>query len=179
MKRVYLFYAGLLILVSLAVLIVLQRGAVIRTAPLIKVQSSWSFEKLAQQVSMRTFPDWNEAQEVLWYSSLQAHELTTLLEKISPELLAKSKFIQLSRSLEQQLDLSVLNSQDQVLHLLFLPFSRDLKLSEVCKSQKLMDLTCVKESSVAEVRRKFKSKEKVFFARKYLENLIFVFYEQE
>lgn len=179
MKKIIYFYAGLLVLVSIASLIVLKKGAVIRTAPLIKAQSSWSFEKMAQQVSMRTFPDWNEAQEVLWYSSLPANDLTTIMANISPELLAKSKFVQLSRSLEQQLNPSVLNSQDQVLHIFFLPFSRDLKISEVCESQKMMDLTCVRESSVAEVRRKFKEKEKVFFARKYLGNLIFVFYEQE
>lgn len=164
---------------SIASLIVLKRGAVIRTAPLIKVQGSWSFEKMAQQVSMRTFPDWNEAREVLWYSSLQATDLTTIMGKMSPELLGKSKFVQLSRSLEQQLNPEVLNSQDQVLHIFFLPFRRDLQISKACESQKIMDLSCVRESSVAEVRRKLKSKEKVFFARKYLENLIFVFYEQD
>lgn len=179
MKRFYFFYAGLLILVSIAALIVLKKGAVIRTAPLIKVQSSWSFGKMAQQVSMRTFPDWNEAKKVLWYSFLAPNDLTAVIGEISPELLMKSKFVQLSRSFEQQLSLSVLNSQVQVLHIFFLPFSRDLKISEICDSQKIMDFTCVRESSVAEVHRKFTSKEKVFFARKYLENLIFVFYEQD
>lgn len=62
--------------------------------------------------------------------------------------------------------------------LTWIPFQRNVTVSEACEKEKRLDLSCLKTVSVKEVERKMKdSNARYFFMRKYLDRDYFLFIE--
>lgn len=64
--------------------------------------------------------------------------------------------------------------------LTWIPFQRQITVSELCKKEKRLDLECLKAVSIKEVERKMKDiNARYFFMRKYLDRDYFLFIENK
>lgn len=201
MKWIYSVLALALTLVTVGMILILQRGVSIRTSPQIK-PTAYMQETIQQQINenlyLRLFPEIQES-DYLWLGadpidSVYFEKLYQTANQRSPKAITLLKYPteQLIRDcikpcwfLVPPQDTSDLAGNpylkepefSQSTTITMIHFNRDMNIREECLNQQRITFDCITEISMNEIKHKLKLTEPFFFMRKYLDKDFFFFVE--
>lgn len=182
------------VLITASIIYIIRSGVSIRTAPIIKPSAiSADFHNVPNGVFLRLFPDFQQADYVLWGLPANSTEAQTTLQLLkerhekefknsvtvlSYEELASPSQIQncskpcwilLPENQAHELHSNswahdhLKQTQKNYFTVTWIKFIRTVEVSEKCKNEKRLDLECLKSVSVREVLRKMKDPEARYF----------------
>lgn len=194
MKAIFSILAICFVLITATIVFIIRSGVSIRTAPIIKPSIiSPDFNNVFQGISLRLFPDFQQAEFVLWgipESSLEAQNtLSQLQKKVEAEMGTSISILRNGLTATQQ-DIQncarpcwVLLPEDSAHELTanmwvnenlrpsgstyftitWVQFNRTSTVPEYCTKEKRLDLECLKKVSIQEVSRKIKAPDRRYF----------------
>lgn len=210
MKAIFSILAICFVLITATIVYVIRSGVSIRTAPIIKPSViSPDFRNVPQGIFLRLFPDFQQADFVLWGipedSAEAQNTLSQLQKKIETEMGISISILRKGPTTTQQdiknchhpcwvflpedsahelttntwINENLRPSGSTYFTITWVQFNRTSTVPENCRTEKRLDLDCLKRVSVLEVSRKIKAPDRrYFFMRKYLDRDYFLFIEE-
>lgn len=198
MKVVFSLLAAALIISSGIMFFLVKKGAALRPAGVIQpAEFTDKPDLIGKAIALRLFPEFQPAKIVIWYSDMkdqphsQIPEVTLSYYQTNdkPELIdlrqdpageCRLESCWYIQSLATPLPEALLEKVKTVpsIEIYIQYFSRDEKVSEICDSEKVLELNCIGPVSVREVRKKIKNPGPYFFMRRYLDSQFYLFIEK-
>lgn len=197
MKIVVSILAAAVLIGSGVMLYLVKQGAALRPAGVIApTEIGAKTDLVGKHVALRLFPDFQTAKNVIWYLNVEEPHIsipeTTLLNyqtNSKPELIDLRKIIQSTTCVENCWYVQTLNAPipealvqkmktEPSIEIYVQYFERTEPVPEICETEKILDLNCVRSVSVREVRKKLKKPAPYFFMRRYLDSQFYLYIEK-
>lgn len=181
-------------IITATIVYLILNGVSIRTAPIIKPSSIIpSFKNVPHGLFLRLFPDFQQADYVLWGAPLNSPEFETMLKHLKEYY--QNEFKQIARiipagenaslaevaacskpcwiffttqpahelSPNSWIQKNLLPLKKSYFSITWMPFHRNFELPEYCNDEKRLDQDCLKALSIDQVKKDFKSKNERYF----------------
>jgi hypothetical protein len=196
-KKIYWIFGIVFLIISLAMVAIVKRGVTLKLQPLIKpTQMEINLEPMARHLFLRLFPDFQQAEYVIWNFESETKDTKLFYSQISSRFESEMKKINFfdpnSSLLEDCLapcwmtstSLSQLTELKQkfagtdkkwiVIH--WKSYHAVEDVSEVCLNQKVLSEDCIRPVAVNDVKKRLKDpKARYFFLKKYLDRDFYLF----
>jgi len=197
MKTIAVVLGAALLIISGVMISLLRSGGALKPAGVIKPAAIGQDPSLiGRQIATRLYPDFHAAKHVLWrleggderladiariaWAHYQSPVKPTLLDLRSGGPTDCSEncwyILDMGAALPESVELKTKAAPTAEVFIQY--FDREQKVPEVCESEKILTVSCMKPISVREVRRKIKTAEPHFFMQRYLRSQFYLFIEK-
>lgn len=197
MKIVFSLLAAALLMSSGIMFFLVKKGAALRPAGVIApTEIDTKSELIGKSIALRLFPDFQTAKNVIWYMGIDDELYAKIPESALSHYQTNSKpsffdlrlntqanctencwyVNSLNTPLPEALLLKIKTEPRVEIYVQY--FERDEEVPELCESEKILELKCIRPVSVREVRKKLKTPAAYFFMRRYLDSQFYLFIEK-
>lgn len=196
-KKIYWIFGIVFLVISSAMITIIKRGVTLRLQPLIKpTQLENNLEPMARHLFLRMFPDFQQADYVIWNFEGASKETELFFSQITNRFESEIKKVNFlspnhallgecpapcwatSTSVSQLSDLKKqlvgLNKKWIVIH--WKNYNAVEVVSDVCLNQKILSEECIIPVAVNDVKKRLKDPSvRYFFLKKYLDRDFYLF----
>lgn len=196
-KKIYWIFGIVFLIISLAMVAILKRGVTLKLQPLIKpTKLEVNLEPMARHLFLRMFPDFQQAEYVVWNFESETKETELFYSQVSSRFeseMKKINFLDPNSSLLEECaapcwvtatsasQLTELKKQLEgtdkkwiVIH--WKTYHAVEDVSEVCLNQKVLSEDCIRPVAVNDVKKRLEDPNvRYFFLKKYLDRDFYLF----
>lgn len=196
MKTITFVLSFAFVVISAVMISLVRSGGALKPAGVIKAAEVGDDPSLiGKQIAVRLYPDFHAAQSVIWRiengSELFAQIARTAFDNYrgprKPQLIDSRHqteascsdtcwyIINLGTDLPESVQQRV--NESPTAEIFIQTFHRDEAVPEVCESEKILTVGCMRPISVREVRRKIKTPAPHYFMQRYQQSQFYLFVE--